>query len=121
MAEDNALRRGYPTSRSYSDAGSRHVDTDPLSELARLIGQTKHFTQPEAPRANGHDHDWPGAPPEGLPADPAYHDDGQPYPRDDYHHAQYPEAHAQHRYDPQTDYGQGDTPAPYYGDNGQLA
>jgi hypothetical protein len=119
MADDSTLRRGYPFSRSNPDAGSRVSDTDPLSELARLIGQTKPFGDHQAARANGRDNDWPGSPAprtQPLPLGADYRDDEPRYESE--HQAQ---GHDQHHHDQQTDYGQHQPEAPYYGDNGQLA
>ncbi|MCX7310417.1 MAG: hypothetical protein NTV56_01505, partial [Alphaproteobacteria bacterium] len=113
---------------------------DPLSELARLIGQTDPFGEAarsaipqRADRAGG----WPGSPPPqystGLPplmpeyrddrrapqdhyvgqhAGPAYSDPGQQTYDPRYDQQPYAAPHAQ--------YGQGRADAPYYGDNGQL-
>ena len=123
MADDNTARRGYPYSRGNPDLGPRASDTDPLTELARLIGQTRPFDP--APRGNGRDHEWPGAHPPmpraaALPLGADYRDDQ--YAHEPAYDDQQPQqGYEQNQYEPQTDYGQAHPQAPYYGDNGQLA
>jgi hypothetical protein len=129
MADDNALRRGYPFSRSNPEPAPRQSETDPLSELARLIGQTKPFG--EQPRASGRDREWPGAATAttAMPLGADYRDDLPRYEPDQGYDApqghDHPDQHHgytdQPPYDAQTDYGQPDMQAPYYGDNGELA
>jgi hypothetical protein len=118
MADDNALRRGYPFSRSNPEMPPRQSETDPLSELARLIGQTKPFG--ELPRANSRE--WPGAAPTApaLPLGADYRDDLPRYEPEQGYDAPdgqgHPDEHHgyanQQPYEAQTDYGQHDMQAP---------
>src|SRR5262249_19038442 len=104
----------------------RAAASDPLSELARLIGETKPFDEPARQPQRG----WPGQPQQpgysaGLPPlMPEYRNDPPPMPQPDPRYAQ-PGAP---RYgDPYTDQGHYEQPeyghpphAPYYGDDGRL-
>src|SRR6188768_3263921 len=63
MAEDSTARQRFPYGRSNPllEPATRAPEMDPLTELARLIGQTNPFgDQPAPARSNGHA--WPGAP-----------------------------------------------------------
>ncbi len=99
MADDSASRQRYPLGRNYppADAQPRAPETDPLTELARLIGQTNPFGDARAPRANGQDRGWPGS----APAQPARA--AQPPLSADYHaHERYEAQHYdQQRHDQQ--------------------
>lgn len=140
MAEDSTLRRGYPFTRNHPDMKAPRFeppasDSDPLAELARLIGQTKPFGETPSPRSNARDREWPaGRLPQAqaLPLaadhrDTAYHDHDyrhqpdQSQAYDQQHWDEQQQFEAQQQYDAQTDYGQGQPETPYYGDNGQLA
>jgi cell division septation protein DedD len=141
---DYASRDLPPHAPLPRDPAPRPASTDPLSELARLIGQADFMNDP-APQAQPRDNrasGWPGSPPPqyntGLPPlMPEYRDDRQQLPRDPYMGQpaapayvepappNYDPRYAQQRpaqqpYAPQSQYGQGRADGPYYGDNGQL-
>jgi hypothetical protein len=140
MAEDNTARQRYISRATPSlDLGSRGGENDPLTELARLIGQTNPFgeQQQRTPRPSGRDHEWPGSPsmapaqsyaqplPLAARYDDGYQDDGA-YDTQPQSYSPPPPAsayteHQDAQYDPHTQYGQGEPAAPYYGDNGQLS
>jgi len=63
--------------RSSGQAAPTQAETDPLAELARLIGQTDPFasqTRNQAPQPS------PAADPYAVPTQPAYEDDAPPMP-----------------------------------------
>src|SRR3954451_12164228 len=63
MAEENTARQRFPYGRSNPslEPAARAPEMDPLTELARLIGQTNPFgDQPAPARSNGQA--WPGVP-----------------------------------------------------------
>ncbi|MGZ5897630.1 MAG: hypothetical protein ACXWJ6_15415, partial [Xanthobacteraceae bacterium] len=138
---DSTRTPRYPFTRGNTPAepsAVRNPTNDPLTELARLIGQRDPFTDPvpEAARRDLRDilagrrkDDWPSAPEVPAQQEQEY-DNHAPFIDDDRHLPslsaidELPRAeqgyddHAP--YDPQTEYGQELPEAPLYGDNGQL-
>jgi hypothetical protein len=142
MANDsNSRAPRYPFTRSNApvETTARASGNDPLSELARLIGQNDPLAEaaPAAPRrdlrdilSGRRDADWPGSPPAPSPTNygnppplvPDYRSDA-PSDREPYaspHHGEALEDQPSEYGDPPPEYGHSQADGPYYGDDGQL-
>lgn len=139
---DSTRAPRYPFTRGNTPAepsAARNPANDPLTELARLIGQHDPFSDPvpETARRDLRDilagrrkDDWPSAPEAPAQQEPEDHYDDAPFINDDRHFPsvsaidELPRAEQRYDdvapYDPQTEYGQEPPQAPLYGDNGQL-
>src|SRR6202051_3837115 len=115
---DRYQGRPFPADDDYDRGDDQHTpakaESDPLAELARLIGQTDPFAMGRAnqPVAPARDQYQPPAPAAGAPAAgpppwmqraarhaPPQDPDAQDYPSQDYPDQDYPSAvHPLHRY-----------------------
>jgi hypothetical protein len=138
MADNGSTRTPrYPFTRGNTPAepAGRSGPIDPLSELARLIGQTDPFADPipAAARRDLRDilsgrrnDDWNASPApaqseyeEPAPLAPDHHDFPSALSVNELPHIERLNGHSQ-PYDPPTEYGQAEPDAPLYGDDGRL-
>jgi len=136
MADDGTARARYARTYAQPDAAPRGADTDPLSELARLIGQSDLFgaQAKEAPRGTGFyraadvDPAWQDQPADdgyaqAGPAQDGYAYEPAPAEQDAGQYGQYSDA-AQPHHDQYYQYDAPQVAEPYYegqyDENGQL-